>query len=162
MTALLKRCLPDEAYIGLNSRANLGATPKFRRKEDPVVFDLLDHLSCRIANTQDWEGAFLTVFGQRAFEEDYPCIDFSVEKLDDLTADAKKFIAAFVMADNFVWGVMHNLYPYQYHEAIPALCHSLYSWSERRECPLPLLGEEGAIRLLRWASYDHIADWIAQ
>jgi hypothetical protein len=161
MTALLKRCLPDEAYIGINSRTNIGVSLKLR-KHDPVVSELLEELGCLVANTQDWEGAFLTVFGKKAFEEDYYCIDFSVENMDRLTSDAKKFIAAFVMADNFVWGIMHNLYPYQYREAIPALCHALYSWSERRECPLPTLGEEGAIRLLRWANYDHIADWIAK
>jgi hypothetical protein len=153
-------CLPVEAYYELNMRLGNSEPPKLEQR-NPVVSELLEDLGCRIANSRDWEGAYLLVFGHKAYQEDYPCIDFSLENAGSWRDSAKKFVAAFVMADNFVWENMHRLYPHQYREAVPALCYALYSWSERRECPLPPLGKEGAVKLLRWAGFSPLADWFA-
>jgi hypothetical protein len=163
----MTKCLPDQAYLHLAETSRV-LEPRIR-KQSPQVSRLLDTLGCRVADADDWKAAFMLIFGKDAYENDYPCIDWEAvtDELEEVAGaemsdKAKKFIAAFVMADNFIWTIMHRLYPYQYHEAIPALAHSLHAWSERRETPLPVQGQEGAVKLLRWLGYTKVADWVEQ
>ena len=87
-----------------------------------------------LARSHEWEAAFVLVFGQRAFEEAYPCIDWASPRYE-WAGDAAKFADAFSTADAFAAFVMHRLFPFQYREMIPALTHALMSWSWQRVCP---------------------------
>jgi hypothetical protein len=119
--------------------------PRIQEPQDPEVMSLLGKLDTKVALTRDWESAFRLTFGERAYEEAYPCIDWN-RRRREWTGDAAKFADAFTLADDFVFSVMHRLFPFQYREMIPALTHGLMSWSRRRECPVPFsMSEEDAI-----------------
>lgn len=153
-------CLPPAAYYQIN-RNQSSVKPRIKEPEDPSIIAVLENLNTKIATSKDWESAFALVFGQRAFEEDYPCIDWSAPC--EWGGDAERFSRAFALADKFVASVMHRLFPFQYREMIPALTHALMSWSWKRECPLPSrLSDEDAIHLLNYASYDNMAEWLEE
>jgi hypothetical protein len=80
--------------------------PRIQEPEDPELLGVLDDLDTKIATTHDWEAAFVLVFGQRALEEEYPCIDWNRPRRE-WTGDAAKFADAFAMVDEFVFSVMH-------------------------------------------------------
>jgi hypothetical protein len=158
---MTQTCLPTEAYYHIN-RNTPRMTPRFKVPEDPEIKELLLDLETWVARTQDWEAAFRLTFGDKAFEEDYPAIDWSADRFH-WGADARHFADAFVLADRFVATVMHRLYPFQQKEMIPALTHALVSQSERRCASLPsTLEEDQAISLLNWANYDNIAEWLEE
>jgi hypothetical protein len=152
-------CLPPEAYYHIN-RNQSSLKPRFQEPEDPDIGALLDNLDTRVALSRDWEAAFRLTYGDRAFEEDYPCIDWSADA-SEWGSEARKFADAFALADEFVASVMHRLYPFQWREMIPALTHALVKRSARRECPLPSeLNEEDALNLLAWSCYDYMTEWL--
>ena len=125
--------------------------PRIQEPQDPEVLSLLSKLDTQVARTQEWESAFRLTFGDEAFEEDYPCIDWSCNR-HEWDSDAKKFADAFVVADRFIASVTHRLFPFQYREMLCALTHALVAWSERRCCPVPReLNEEDALNLLAWS-----------
>ena len=68
--------------------------PRIQEPQDPEVLSLLSKLDTQVARTQEWESAFRITFGDEAFEEDYPCIDWSCNR-HDWDSDAKKFADAF-------------------------------------------------------------------
>ena len=112
--------------------------PRIQEPQDPVIAGMLTReFGTTLARSQEWEAAFVLVFGQRAFEEDYPSIDWAAPRYE-WAGDAAKFADAFSMADWFVASVMHRLFPFQYREMIPALTHAIVSWSWRHETHLPL------------------------
>lgn len=154
-------CLPPEAYYRINRNQN--NMLKLRQPEKPEIMNLLAlELETKIATTHDWESAFVLVFGQRAFEEEYPCIDWTQPRRE-WAGEAAKFASAFTLADRFVASVMHRLFPFQYREMIPALTHGLMSWSRRRECPIPyFISEEDAIKFLNYAGYENMAEWLEE
>jgi hypothetical protein len=149
-------CLPPAAYYHLN-RTNESVKPRFREALPAVC-----NISHQIATQSELEAAFKLTFGQQALEEDFNSIDWTSDP-SEWEGDAKKFAAAFEVADGFVWSVMHRLYPYQQKEMIPALTHALMSWSWKRECPLPYhLSEGDAVRLLNFASFDNMTEWLEE
>jgi hypothetical protein len=136
--------------------------PRIQEPQDPELLDVLDDLDTKIATTHDWEAAFVLVFGQRAFEEEYPCIDWTQPRRE-WVGDATKFADAFTLADGFVFSVMHRLFPFQYREMIPALTHGLMVRSWRRESPIPyFMSEDDAIHLLNLCGYDNMAEWLEE
>ena len=68
--------------------------PRIHEPQDPEVLSLLSKLDTQVARTQEWKSAFRLTFGDEAFEEDYPCIDWSGDERD-WDSDAKKFADAF-------------------------------------------------------------------
>ena len=126
--------------------------PRIQEPQDPVVAEMLTHeLGNIVSRSQEWESAFHLAFGDKAFEEAYPCIDWSSPR-SEWAGDAAKFADAFAMADAFIASVMHRLFPFQYREMLGALTHSLVAWNERRLCPVPReLNEEDALNLLAWS-----------
>ena len=68
--------------------------PRIQEPQNPEVLSLLSKLDTQVARTQEWESAFRLTFGDEAFEEDYPCIDWSGDERD-WDSDAKKFADAF-------------------------------------------------------------------
>ncbi len=158
---MTQTCLPIEAYYHIN-RNTPRAQPRFQDPGDPKIEGLLVELGAWVAHTREWEAAFRLIFGDEAFEEDYPAIDWSADR-SHWGADARHFADAFVLADRFVALVMHRLFPFQQKEMIPALTHALLSQSDRRCAPLPsTLEEDQAISLLNWANYDNIAEWLEE
>ncbi len=152
-------CLPTEAYYHIN-RNQSSVKPRIQEPQDPEVLSLLGKLDTQVARTQEWKSAFRLTFGDEAFEEDYPCIDWSGDERD-WDSDAKKFADAFVVADRFIASVTHRLFPFQYREMLCALTHALVAWSERRCCPVPReLNEEDALNLLAWSCYDYMTEWL--
>jgi hypothetical protein len=151
-------CLPPEAYYHLNSSIE-PQKPRFREPGDPETQALLDEIGVRVGSTREWESAYRLSFGNRAYEEDYSTLDWrDPSSWED---EAARFREAFLMADGFVFDVMHRLYPYQQKEMIPAITHALMAWSSRRRCPLPLPFDEGtAITLLTLAGYGDMAQWL--
>ena len=136
--------------------------PRIQEPQDPEVMSLLGKLDTQVARTQEWKSAFRLTFGDEAFEEDYPCIDWSGDERD-WDSDAKKFADAFVVAERFIASVLHRLFPFQYREMIPALTHALMAWSWRRETDLPRhLSEDDAIHLLNHSGYDNMAEWLEE
>jgi hypothetical protein len=159
-TDMTTTCLPTEAYYHINRNTVAPKKPRFQEPQDPCVRALLGRLDTQVARSQEWESAFQLSFGEEAFDEDYPCIDWSAEP-SEWERDAAEFAAAFIVADRFVASVMHRLFPFQYREMIPALTHALIAWSERRMSPLPKeLNEEDALNLLAWSCYDYMAEWL--
>ena len=142
-------CLPAAAYYHIN-RNTESVKPRFRENHTLPNYD--------VATQRELEAAFRLTFGDSSFDEDFACIDWT----SDPTGDAKKFMSAFSTADQFVWSVMHRLYPHQQYEMIPALTHALMSWSQRRHVPISPLDEQEAINLLNWSMYGDIADWLKQ
>ena len=67
--------------------------PRIQEPQDPEVLSLLSKLDTQVARTQEWKSAFRLTFGDEAFEEDYPCIDWSGDERD-WDSDAKKFADA--------------------------------------------------------------------
>ncbi len=158
---MTQTCLPTEAYYHIN-RNTPRMTPRIQEPGAPEIEGLLVELGAWVAHTREWEAAFRLCFGNKAFEEDYPCIDWSADR-SRWDNDARKFADAFALADRFVAMVMHRLFPFQWKEMIPALCHALLSQSDRRCAPLPsTLEEDQAISLLNWANYDNIAEWLEE
>jgi hypothetical protein len=154
-------CLPPAAYYHLN-RTNESVKPRIKEPEDPSIIAVLENLDTKIATTKDWESAFVLVFGQRAFEEAYHCVDWTTSP-SEWAGDAYRFGEAFSLSDAFVASVMHRLFPFQYREMIPALTHALMSWCWRRERPLPYrLSDDDAIHLLNYARYDNMAEWLEE
>jgi hypothetical protein len=158
---MTQTCLPIEAYYHIN-RNTPRVQPRFQDPGDPKIEGLLVELGAWVAHTREWEASFRLIFGDEAFEEDYPAIDWSADR-SHWGADARHFADAFVLADRFVALVMHRLFPFQQKEMIPALTHALLSQSDRRCAPLPsTLEEDQAISLLNWANYDNIAEWLEE
>lgn len=153
-------CLPPAAYYHINKNQR-SVKPRIKEPEDPSIIVVLENLNTKIAATKDWESAFRLVFGERAFEEAYPCIDWSAP-CREWGGDAIKFSDAFLLADAFVASVMHRLFPFQYREMIPALTHALMSWSWSRETTaIPQhITEDEATHLLCHAGYDNMAEWL--
>ena len=154
-------CLPPAAYYQIN-RNQRSLKPRIQEPQNLEVMNMLENLNTKIATSKDWEATFVLVFGQKAFEEDYPCIDWSAP-CREWGGDAERFSRAFTLADEFVASVMHRLFPFQYREMIPALAHALMSWSMRREACLPIrLLEDDAKKFLTRSGYDNMADWLEQ
>lgn len=152
-------CLPPEAYYHLNLSIEPPQKPRFREPEDPETQALLDEIGARVGSTREWEAAYRRSFGHLAYEEDYSVLD--LKDPSSWTEEAARFREAFLMADGFVFDVMHRLHPYQQKEMIPAITHALMAWSSRRRCPLPFpFGEETAITLLTLAGYGDLAQWL--
>jgi hypothetical protein len=153
-------CLPPEAYYHIN-RNTEPVKPRFREPVDPEIQTALDGLGVWVGTSLEWESAYRLVFGEKSFEENYPCIDWS----DPLSwsHDAGQFRDAFVTADDFVFDVMHRLFPFQQKELIVALTHVLIAASWRRKSLLPRhIEETEVITLLNQFSYNNMADWLKQ
>jgi hypothetical protein len=73
---MTQTCLPIEAYYHIN-RNTPRVQPRFQAPGDPKIEGLLVELGAWVARTPDWEAAFRLTFGDEAFEEDYPAIDWS-------------------------------------------------------------------------------------
>jgi hypothetical protein len=155
-------CLPPAAYYHIN-RNQTSMKPRIQEPQDPVIAGMLTReLGTVVSRSQEWESAFHLTFGDKAFEEAYPCIDWSSPR-SEWAGDAAKFADAFAMADAFIASVMHRLFPFQYREMIPALTHALMAWSWRRETDLPRhLSEDDAILLLDYFGYDNMAEWLEE
>lgn len=154
-------CLPPAAYYHIN-RKQTSMKPRIQEPEDPLLRDLFDELDTKVALTRDWEAAFRLTFGERAYAEAYPCIDWSSPR-SEWAGDAEKFAHAFTLADSFVASVMHRLFPFQWREMIPALTHAIMAWCWRRECPVPyFVSEDDTIQFLNCAGYDNMAEWLEE
>ena len=154
-------CLPPEAYVHLNT--NLGSGhPRFREPVNHEIQSLFNDLDIRIATQREWEAAYVLFFGQQAFEDEFPLIEWNDPH--SWGSEAAKFRDAFTLADQFVFSVMHRLYPYQQRELIPALTHTLLSWSARRNTSIPAsLSEHKVIGFLDWSSdYTNMAEWLIE
>lgn len=152
-------CLPTEAYYHIN-RNQTSMKPRIQEPQDPEVLSLLNWLDTKVARSQEWEAAFRLTYGDKAYEEDYPCIDWNADPCE-WGRDAAEFASAFTLADQFVASVTHRLFPFQYREMLCALTHALVARSERRLCPVPReLNEEDTLNLLAWSCYDNMAEWL--
>lgn len=157
----MNTCLPPEAYYHIN-RNTPKMKPRFKEPENPEIKTFLTGIGADLASPTDWESAFALTFGQQAFEEDFPCINWESDPVD-WGQDAINFRDAFVLADNFVYDVMHRLHPYQQHDLIPAITHSLVSHSYRRTAPIPrTIDEPCVINLLKTSGYSDLAEWIEE
>ena len=72
---MTQTCLPIEAYYHIN-RNTPRVQPRFKAPEDPEIEALLLDLGAWVAHTREWEASFRLIFGDEAFEEDYPAIDW--------------------------------------------------------------------------------------
>ena len=68
--------------------------PRFQEPQDPCVRALLGRLDTHVARSQEWESAFQLSFGEEAFDEDYPCIDWNTPR-SEWEGDSVKFAAVF-------------------------------------------------------------------
>jgi hypothetical protein len=153
-------CLPPAAYYHIN-RNTEPVKPRFKEPVDPEIQTALDGLGVWVGTSHEWEAAYRLVFGEKSFEEDYSCIDW-VDPLS-WSHDAGQFRDAFIMADEFVFNIMHRLFPFQQKELIPALTYVLIASSWSRRSPLPRnIEEHDAITLLNRFSYDNMAEWLKQ